>query len=83
MITSIVIYTGLIITGIIDFHLFSFIGWLFISMGIASFLAMNFTGASTYTSLSGVKKEMRIFIPVQILLSISGFVLVIISNIWA
>ena len=30
---------------------------------ISSFLALNFTGASTYTSLSGVEKEMRIALP--------------------
>ena len=83
MITAVVIYIGLTVTRIIDFHLFSFIGWLLISLGIASFLAMNFTGASTYTSLSGVKKEMKIFLPVQILFSVSGFVLVIISKIWS
>jgi acetyl-CoA decarbonylase/synthase complex subunit gamma len=33
---------------------------------VAAFLAMNFTGCSTYTSLSGVKKEMRIALPAQI-----------------
>ncbi|NTU48009.1 MAG: acetyl-CoA synthase subunit gamma, partial [Syntrophobacteraceae bacterium] len=33
---------------------------------VTAYLAMNFTGASTYTSLSGVKKEMRIALPVQI-----------------
>jgi acetyl-CoA decarbonylase/synthase complex subunit gamma len=27
---------------------------------------MNFTGASTYTSLSGVKKEMRWAVPLEI-----------------
>jgi hypothetical protein len=40
--------------------------WFFIVPAIASFLAMNFTGASTYTSLSGVRKEMRIALPAQI-----------------
>jgi polyferredoxin len=30
---------------------------------IASFLAMNFTGASTYTSPSGVNKEMEKALP--------------------
>ena len=33
---------------------------------------MNFTGASTYTSLSGVKKEMRRAVPLQILGVLSG-----------
>ncbi len=46
-------------------------GWLFIMPAVASFLLMNFTGASTYTSLSGVKKEMRIAVPLQ-----SGFAIV-------
>lgn len=31
----------------------------------ASFIGLDFTGASTYTSLSGVKKEMRAALPVQ------------------
>lgn len=31
-----------------------------------SYLAMNFTGPSTYTSLSGVRKEMRWAVPLQI-----------------
>lgn len=40
--------------------------WLLIVPALTAFLAMNFTGASTYTNLSGVKKEMRAAIPVQI-----------------
>lgn len=43
--------------------------------GISSFLAMNFTGASTYTSLSGVKKEMRYAVPLQIVALLAGFAL--------
>jgi acetyl-CoA decarbonylase/synthase complex subunit gamma len=38
----------------------------FILSALAAFLAMNFTGASTYTSLSGVKKEMRWAVPFEI-----------------
>jgi acetyl-CoA decarbonylase/synthase complex subunit gamma len=41
--------------------------WILIIPAISSFLAMNFTGASTFTSLSGVKKEMRFAVPSQIL----------------
>ena len=40
--------------------------WLVLIPTVAAFLAMNFTGASTYTSLSGVKKEMRWAVPLQI-----------------
>lgn len=32
---------------------------------VASFIGLDFTGASTYTSLSGVKKEMRAALPLQ------------------
>ena len=48
------------------------IGWgektalFFLLSAVAAFLAMNFTGASTYTSLSGVKKEMRWAVPLEI-----------------
>ena len=40
-------------------------GWLLLVPAISSFLAMNFTGASTYTSLSGVRREMKAAVPVQ------------------
>jgi hypothetical protein len=42
------------------------ISWMILIVVMASYLAMNFTGASTYTSLSGVKKEMRWSLPFQI-----------------
>jgi hypothetical protein len=45
---------------------------LFLLPAISAFLTMNFTGASTYTSLSGVKKEMRFAVPVIIALSLAG-----------
>jgi acetyl-CoA decarbonylase/synthase complex subunit gamma len=51
------------------------IAWLFIIPAVSSFLGMNFTGASTYTSLSGVKKEMRIAVPMQISFIAIGLVL--------
>ncbi|MBI9090982.1 MAG: hypothetical protein JEZ12_17350 [Desulfobacterium sp.] len=42
-------------------------GALFLfSMAISSFLAMNFTGTTPFTSPSGVEKEMKRFIPVQV-----------------
>jgi hypothetical protein len=49
------------------------LAWLFIVPAASAFLAMNFTGASTYTSLSGVRKEMRRAIPLQISACIVGF----------
>lgn len=51
-----------------------------IGVAIASFTAMNFTGSSTYTSLSGVIKEMKWSIPFQIAFSVIGVVLFITSK---
>jgi len=39
------------------------VGQLLLFPAISSFFAMNFTGASTYTSPSGVKKEMQKALP--------------------
>jgi acetyl-CoA decarbonylase/synthase complex subunit gamma len=41
---------------------------------------MNFTGASTYTSLSGVRKEMRWALPMEIGAGIVGLGLWLGSN---
>ncbi len=49
--------------------------WLFIIPAITSFIAMNFTGDSTYTSLSGVLKEMKRAIPVQMAFGAIGIAL--------
>ena len=51
------------------------LAWFFLTPAIAAYLAMNFTGASTYTSLSGVKKEMKWAVPVQIAAGAVGFCL--------
>jgi acetyl-CoA decarbonylase/synthase complex subunit gamma len=47
-------------------NLVSAISWFFLIPATTSFIGMNFTGSSTYTSLSGVKQEMRIALPAQI-----------------
>ena len=49
--------------------------WLPLIISIASFLVMMFTGSSTYTSLSGVRKEMRIAVPLQMLSAAAGLIL--------
>ena len=46
---------------------------------VCSFCLMNFTGASTFTSLSGVKREMRIAVPLQI----AGMALGLVLWFWA
>jgi hypothetical protein len=42
---------------------------------LAALLAMLFTGASTFTSLSGVRREMRLAVPAEAVLALVGFVL--------
>ncbi len=54
--------------------------WLLMVPALAAYLAMNFTGASTYTSLSGVKKEMRTALPLQIGAGIAGLGLWLVSR---
>jgi acetyl-CoA decarbonylase/synthase complex subunit gamma len=51
------------------------VAWFLLITALSSFLTMNFTGASTYTSLSGVKKEMRFAVPVQSVAAVVGVVL--------
>lgn len=53
---------------------FEMISWLLLIPALSAFLAMNFTGASTYTSLSGVKKEMRWALPFQIGAGVVGLI---------
>jgi hypothetical protein len=42
---------------------------------------MNFTGCSTYTSLSGVNKEMKIALPVMIISTGAGIILLVIDSV--
>jgi hypothetical protein len=44
---------------------FTAAGWALLIPAVSSFYAMNFTGASTYTSLSGVRQEMKVAVPLQ------------------
>jgi acetyl-CoA decarbonylase/synthase complex subunit gamma len=53
--------------------LLELIAWFLIVPAFTAYFAMNFTGASTYTSLSGVRKEMRWALPLQIGAGVIGF----------
>lgn len=53
--------------------------WLLIVPALSSFLLMNFTGATTFTSLSGVRRELRFALPAQIAVAVAGCVLWIIG----
>jgi hypothetical protein len=47
---------------------------LLFTTAISSYLAMNFTGSTPFTSPSGVEKEMRRAIPVQALMALVAIV---------
>lgn len=49
--------------------------WLLLIPAVSAYLAMNFTGCSTYTSLSGVKREMRWALPAEIAFGVAGIVM--------
>jgi hypothetical protein len=51
------------------------IAYLLMLPAVSSFLALNFTGATPYTSLSGVRKEMRIALPLLGVSALSGIIL--------
>jgi hypothetical protein len=51
------------------------LAWCLLVLAVTTYLAMNFTGASTYTSLSGVKKEMRWALPLEIGICFGGLAL--------
>ena len=56
------------------------LGYIFILPPVSAFLAMNFTGSSTFTSFSGVLKEMRKAVPAIIISIILGTVLILINS---
>jgi len=70
---------SLAISGMVAFSALHLAAWSLIIMALSSFLAMNFTGSSTYTSLSGVKKEMKVAVPFQISAGTIGLLLWVIS----
>lgn len=59
--------------------LLEMLGWVLVILSVSAYLGMNFTGASTYTSLSGVKKEMRRALPLQICGGVIGMALWVVS----
>jgi acetyl-CoA decarbonylase/synthase complex subunit gamma len=46
--------------------------WVLMIPALTSFVVLNFTGASTYTSLSGVKREVKIAVPIQLVCAALG-----------
>lgn len=56
------------------------LSWFLMMGGLSSFLAMNFTGTSTFTSLSGVQKEIKTALPIQIGMTGLGVIAWIVSK---
>lgn len=54
---------------------FALAAWAIMLPLVTSFTLMNFTGATTYTSLSGVRREMRIAVPIQAIAAVAAAVL--------
>jgi acetyl-CoA decarbonylase/synthase complex subunit gamma len=48
--------------------------WFLIITALSSYMALNFTGCSTFTSLSGVKKELRWSLPILIGMASVGLI---------
>jgi hypothetical protein len=71
----------LFIGGISQTGILETLAYLLLLPTISAYTAMNFTGSSTYTSPSGVNKEMRIAIPIMLAASACGMLLLITSNV--
>lgn len=59
------------------------LAWLLIIPAVTAYLAMNFTGCSTYTSLSGVNREMRWALPLEIGMGGGGLLIWMVSRLIA
>ena len=75
---------GLVLTAVrgVSLDWVSAAAWLLLVPAITSHLAMNFTGASTYTSMSGVLKEMRVALPIQLSAALTGLGLWMVGLFW-
>jgi hypothetical protein len=63
-----------------QYSLLRALGYLLILPPVSAYYAMNFTGSSTFTSFSGVLKEMRMAIPAIIISIFLGGVLILINS---
>lgn len=54
--------------------------YLLLLPSLSGFITMNFTGSSTYTSLSGVDREMKIGLPIMLFSAAGAVLLLLISD---
>ena len=71
-----VLFTGLLIETVSTLDSLAIIIWV---LGCSSYLAMNFTGSTVFTSLSGVEKEMRSGLVFQITATTLALIIWLIS----
>jgi CO dehydrogenase/acetyl-CoA synthase gamma subunit (corrinoid Fe-S protein) len=63
-----------------QYSLLKALGYLLILPSFSAYLAMNFTGSSTFTSFSGVLKEMKTAIPAIIISIFLGAILILVNS---
>ena len=56
------------------------LGYLLILPSVSAYFAMNFTGSSTFTSFSGVLKEMKIAVPALVISIFLGIILILVNS---
>lgn len=56
------------------------IGVVLLSVAACSFLGLMFTGSTPYTSASGVRRELRWAVPLQLVAAVAGFVLWVVAR---
>lgn len=71
----------LISGGIVQFGVLKAVSYFFLLPSVCAYTAMNFTGSSTYTSPTGVNKEMRLAIPIMLVSSSVGIILLLADSI--
>ncbi len=74
---SVIYLTG----GLDSYNIFMIISALILFPVFSSYMALQFTGASTYTNLSGVKKEIKIAFPVYITGALISFIFLILYKV--
>lgn len=67
-------------TAVPQYSILRALGYLLILPSVSAFLAMNFTGSSTFTSFSGVLKEMRKAVPAIIISIVLGIVMILANS---
>lgn len=63
-----------------DFGIVKELGYLLALPSISAYCAMNFTGSSTYTSFSGVLKEMKKALPILIITEGLGVLILLVNS---